>query len=556
MTANRRTGGQILVDCLRLHGADTVFCVPGESYLATLDALYDARDDVRLIVCRQEGGAAYMAEAYGKLEGRPGLCFVTRGPGAANASVGIHTASQDSTPVILFVGQVDRAMVGREAFQEIDVRTMFAGQAKWATQIDDPERIPELVSRAFHVAVSGRPGPVVLALPEDVQTERAAVEDGAPYREIQPHPGAPDIEAMRGLLAAAKRPLLLLGGSGWTATACADIRRFAEAAGLPAAVAFRRQDLFDNRHPNYAGVIGLGADAALIERVRGADLLLVVGAQLGEVVTQGYTLFDLPRPRQRLIHVAPGIADLGKVYQADLAINAGMPQFAAAAALAAAGGGAHVGEAAAGRAAYEAFSTAAPTGADLDYGAVVAWLDRILPEDAILANGAGNYSVWLHRYFRYRRFGTQLAPQSGSMGYGVPAGVAAGLVRPGRTVVSFSGDGCFLMNGQELATAARYRLDVVFIVVDNAKYGTIRAHQERHYPARVHGTDLVNPDFAAYARAFGCHGETVERTADFAPAFDRARAADGPAVIELRVDPDALSPTATVDSLRAAARMA
>ena len=554
MTTNQRTGGQILVDCLRLHGADTIFCVPGESYLATLDALHDARDDIRLIVCRQEGGAAYMADAYGKLTGRPGICFVTRGPGATNASVGIHTASQDSTPVILLVGQVGREMVGREAFQEVDVRTMFAGQAKWAAQIDHPGRIPELVSRAFHTAVSGRPGPVVLALPEDMQTERSAVDDGARYHEIQAHPGAADLEQMRTMLSDAKRPLMLLGGSGWTEPACADIRAFAEANRLPVAVAFRRQDLFDNRHPNYAGVIGLGADPALIERVNATDLLLVVGTQLGEIVTQGYELFDLPRPRQRLIHVSPGIAELGKVYQADLAINAGMPQFAAAAArLAPADGADRSNEVTSAHTAYEAFSTMAPTGGDLDYGAVVTWLGDNLPEDAILANGAGNFSVWVHRYIRYRQFRTQLAPQSGSMGYGVPAGVAAGVVHPDRTVVSFSGDGCFLMNGQELATAVRHELDVVFIVVNNAKYGTIRAHQERHYPGRVYGTDLVNPDFAAYARAFGCHGEAVERTADFAPAFERARAANGPALIELRIDPDTLSPTATVDSLRAAA---
>jgi len=554
MSSNLRTGGQILVDALKTHGADTAFCVPGESYLATLDAFHDVTDDIRLVVCRQEGGAAYMADAYAKLTGRPGICFVTRGPGATNASVGIHTARQDSSPVILFVGQVARGMSEREAFQEIDFRRMYGQMSKWVSQIDDPSRIPEMVSRAFHTAVSGRPGPVVLALPEDMQIERAAAPEVGRYREIQASPADTDMQTMRDMLAGAKRPLMILGGSTWTEQACADITAFAEANAIPTAAAYRRQDLIDNRHSSYIGVLTLGTNPALVEAVQESDLLLVVGPQLGEIITNGYTLITPPRSRQKLIHVSAGIEELGKVYQADLPINAGMAPFAAAArALAPVKSPPWSAWASSARSAYEAYLEPQPGPGDVDFGEIMRWLDETLPDNAIITNGAGNFTIWVHRFFRYRQYRTQLAPQSGSMGYGVPAGVAAGLVHPDRPVIAFAGDGDFLMNGQEIATAAQYGLNVVFIVVNNGMYGTIRMHQEREYPGRVSGTRLVNPDFAAYARAFGCHGEVVERTADFAPAFERARAASGPALIELRVDPEAITPATSLSAIRAAA---
>lgn len=550
--SNLRTGGELLVDALRIHGADTAFCVPGESYLATLDAFHDVQDDIKVIVCRQEGGAANMADAYGKLTGRPGICFVTRGPGATNASVGIHTAYQDSTPLILFVGQVARAMTEREAFQEIDFRRMFGQMSKWTAQIDDPARIPEMVSRAFHVATSGRPGPVVLALPEDMQSERAAIglEAGC-YTEVQPHPGPDDIAAFRDMLAAAKRPLMLVGGAPWTEQGRADIMAFAEANNVPATTSFRRQDMFDNRHPCYAGVVGLGMNSKLLSRIDEADLLIVVGPQLNEIITQGYTMLDLPRPKQKLVHVCAGTGELGKVYQADLPINASPANFGAALrGLEPVDSSAWSESAKTARADYEAFCNPPAAPGDVNLSEIMLWLDANLPEDAIVTNGAGNYAVWVHRFFRYKGFRSQLAPQSGAMGYGVPSGVAAGIVHPDRTVVSFSGDGCYMMNGQELATAVQYGVKTVFIVVNNGMYGTIRMHQERHYPSRVVATGLNNPDFAALAQAYGAHGEVVESTADFAAAFDRARAADGPALIELRVDPEAITPVTTLTAIR------
>ena len=554
MTSNIRTGGQILADALLTHGVDTIFCVPGESYIATLDALFDVSDRIRVVTCRQEGGAAYMAEAYGKLTGRPGICFVTRGPGATNASVGIHTARQDSSPVILFVGQVARGMAEREAFQEIDFRRMMGELAKWTGQIDDPARIPEYVNRAFRTATSGRAGPVVLALPEDMQTDRAETEDGAGYEEVQASPAFWDMERLRDMLSGAERPVVLAGGSGWTQDACDNLRAFAEASDLPLAVGFRRQDLLDNRHPAYVGVVGLGANPALAGAIGDADLLLVAGAQLGEVITQGYSLLALPKPRQRLIHAHPGIDELGKVYQPDLAINAGMAEFAAAlAALEPIADPPWAERRAAMRAAYEAFAEPTDMPGTLNLAQAVRHLEGVLPEDAIVASGAGNFSQWLHRFHRYRGFRTQLSPQSGSMGYGVPAGVAAALLHPDRAVVAWCGDGDFLMNGQEVATAAAQRLrNLTFLVVENGSYGTIRMHQERHYPGRVIATDLANPDFAMLARAYGLHGETVTRTEDFPDAFERAREADVPALLELRIDPDAILPGATIAGIRAA----
>ena len=556
MNTNLRTGGQILVDALRTHGVDTIYCVPGESYIATLDALFDARDAIRVVTCRQEGGAANMADAYGKMTGRPGVCFVTRGPGAANASIGIHTAHQDSTPLVLFIGQVARSMAGREAFQEIDFRRMFGEMTKWTAQIDDPGRIPEYVNRAFRTAVSGRPGPVALALPEDMQTERAQAEDGARYREVQAHPDPADVARLGAMLGEARRPLVLVGGAGWTQAAYDDLHAFAEANDLPVAASFRRQDHFDNRHPCYVGLVGLGLDPRLGALIQGADLLIVLGAQLGEIVTQGYTLLALPRPRQRLVHVSAGVAELGKVYQPELAINSGMPAIAAALrALPPAASPPWAGLRAEARTAYEEFSRPTGSPGTLDLAEIVRMLEGLLPEDAIIANGAGNFSVWLHRFHRYRGFRTQLAPQSGAMGYGVPAGVAAAIRHPTRQVVSWSGDGCFLMNGQELATAAANRCrNLVFLVVNNGTYGTIRMHQERHYPERVIATDLVNPDFAALARAYGLHGETLTRAEAFEAAYERARAAETASLIDLIVDPEAILPTTTIGALRAAAQ--
>jgi acetolactate synthase-1/2/3 large subunit len=549
-----RTGGQILVDNLVLQGCDLAFCVPGESYLAVLDALYDARDVLRLVVCRQEGGAAYMAEAYGKLTGRPGIVFVTRGPGASNATIGIHTAQQDSTPLIVFVGQVGGNFADREAFQEIDYRRMFGGIAKWAGQIDRAERIPEYVARAFRVALSGRPGPVVLALPEDMLAGMAQAMDAPRVEPVSVAPTQQQLAMLRTLLAGAQRPLVIAGGSGWNAAACANLTRFAEASALPVACAFRNQDLFDNDHANYAGDVGIAINPKLAARVRNADVLLVIGERLGEMVTGGYTLLAAPAPTQALIHVHPGGDELGRVYQPVLAIEASIPAFTAAlAALPPIVAPAWQGSTAQAHADYLAWQAPQPMAGTLDLWQVVATLRERLPGSAILANGAGNYTVWLHRLFRYRGYRTQLGPYSGAMGYGVPAAVAAKIVHPDRVVVSWNGDGCFQMNGQELATAVQYQANVVFIIIDNGMYGTIRMHQEREYPDRVYGTDLLNPDFAALARAHGAHGETVSHTVEFAPALERALEAGRPALLHLRIDSQAITMSATIDEIRAQA---
>lgn len=551
--ANLRSGGQILVDQLRIHGADMAFGVPGESYLAVLDALHDA-PEIRFLVCRQEGGAAMMADAYGKLTGRPGLCFVTRGPGATSASAGVHIAFQDSTPMILFIGQVARGLLDREAFQEIDYRRMYGQLAKWVAQIDDPARIPEYLSRAYHTATAGRPGPVVLALPEDMLTERVATEDAAPYQAVAAHPGADQMAALRERLARVERPFVILGGGGWTAVACADFQAFAEANALPVGASFRCQDYFDNRHPNYVGDVGIGLNPKLGRRVQESDLLLVVGARLGEMTTGGYSLIDIPRPKQSLIHVHAGAEELGRVYQPELAINAAMPAFAAAArVLSPLADPPWADWTRAARADYEENIRPTSGPGAVQMAEIVAWLRERLPPEAIITNGAGNYTAWVHRFHQYRRYRTQLAPTSGSMGYGLPAAVAAKACRPDQPVVCFAGDGCFLMHGQELSTAVQYGLGIIVIVVNNGMYGTIRMHQEREYPGRVSGTGLTNPDFVAYARAFGAEGELVERTEDFAAAFERAVAADRPALIELRIDPEAITPRSSLSEIRAAA---
>jgi acetolactate synthase-1/2/3 large subunit len=545
-----RTGGRILADQLRVHGVERAFCVPGESYLALLDALYDT-PEISLIVCRHESGAAMMADADGKLTGCPGVCLVTRGPGATNASAGVHIAYQDSTPLVLLIGQVARGVVDRESFQEIDVRRMFGQMAKWVAQIDAASRIPEYLSRAFYTATAGRAGPVVLALPEDMLTEQAAVDDAEPYRIIQSHPGAGEMNRLRELLSACTRPLMILGGSGWTREACEDIKTFAATSNIPVGVSFRCQHLFDNTHPNYVGDIGIGVNPQLGRRVREADLLLVVGARLGEMTTSGYTLLDVPRPRQGLVHVYPGAEELGRVYQPTLAINAGMPAFAAAArALTPVDSSAWEAIMAEARSDYLAYIEPTVGPGELQLAEVVGWLRENLPTDAVVANGAGNYTAWVHRFYQYRSFRSQLAPTSGSMGYGVPAAVAAKAQYPERIVVCFAGDGCFLMTGQELATAVQYGLDIVILVVNNGMYGTIRMHQERNYPGRVSGTSLINPDFAALARAYGAYGELVERTADFPAAFERAIAAGKPALLELRIDPEAITPRTTLSEIR------
>jgi acetolactate synthase-1/2/3 large subunit len=546
-----RTGGEILVANLVAQHATHAFGVPGESYLAVLDALYDVADRLRFVICRQEGGAAYMAEAYGKLTGRPGIAFVTRGPGASNAAVGIHTAAQDSTPMIVFVGQVASDTTDREAFQEIDYRRMYGGVAKWAAQIEDAARIPEYVAHAYRIAMAGRPGPVVLALPEDMLTARAEIAD-APFVDGVAAAASPSaVTETEARLRAARTPLVIVGGTRWDAGAREALQRFAEDAALPIACAFRHQDLFDHRHPNYAGDVGIGINPKLAFRVKSADVLLVVGERLGEMTTSGYTLLDVPVPRQALIHVHPGGEELGRVYQPALAINASPGAFLAAIDGKAARPAAPSESVSNAHAEYEAWRAPRRVPGAVDLWRIVEWLDAHLPADAVVTNGAGNYATWMHRVFRYGGGRRQLAPYSGSMGYGVPAAITAKLLHPERVVVSWNGDGCFLMNGQELATAAQYGCAAVFVVVDNGMYGTIRMHQERQYPARVSGTELRNPDFAQLARAYGAHGETVATTDEFVPAFERALAVRGPSLLHLKVDPQALTMGATLDELRA-----
>ncbi|WP_423856390.1 thiamine pyrophosphate-binding protein [Bordetella trematum] len=553
-----RMGGHILVDQLVNHGVKHVFCVPGESYLAVLDGLHDASIDVT--VCRQEGGAAMMADAYGKLTGEPGICMVTRGPGAANALAGIHIALQDSTPLILFVGQIERGMREREAFQEMDYRAVFGTQAKWVTEIDQVERIPELLSRAFHVATSGRPGPVVIALPEDMLVEMADVADAPRYEVIDAAPSAAQLDRLSQLLAEAKKPVAILGGTRWDADAVAGFARFAQAHALPTAVSFRRQMLFQADHPCYIGDVGLGINPALLKRLQDADLILLVGGRMSENPSQAYTLLDIPVPRQKLVHVHPDSAELGRVYRPTLAINVSPAAFCAALATLPAPQAAPAWseDTAAMRQSYLAWSDPAQvkTPGKLQLGEVMAYLEAKLPADAIMANGAGNYATWLHRFHRFTRYGTQLAPTSGSMGYGLPAAVGAKRAQPEKMVVCFAGDGCFLMHGQEFATAVQYDLPIIVVLIDNGMYGTIRMHQEKHYPGRISATGLKNPDFADYARAFGGYGERVETSAEFGPAFERAVASGKPAILHCLLDPQAISPSTTLDKIRAAAEQA
>jgi acetolactate synthase-1/2/3 large subunit len=545
-----RHGGRILADALVGHGVQMAFGVPGESYLPVLDGFHDVADKLKFVVCRQEGGASYMAEAYGKLTGEPGVLFVTRGPGASNGAVGVHTGLQDSTPMVVFVGQVGNEFAEREAFQEIDYRRMYGPLTKWVGQIDRVERIPEYVSHAFHTAMAGRPGPVLLALPEDMLFSEAAAADVPRYKVVRAAPSPGDMRELQRMLQAAERPFVILGGGGWERASCERLRAWLEGAQLAAGTSFRCQDLLDNRSSSFAGDVGIGINPKLAQRIREADVVLVVGARLGEMTTGGYTLFQAPVPSQALVHVHGGAEELGRVYRAALPINSGMANFVEALALLKLDGAKWAARTRQAREEFLAWTEVQPMPGKLQYGEVVKWLDENLPEDAIVCGGAGNFSGWVHRYFRYKGFRTQLGSTNGSMGCGLPAAVAAKLAAPQRTVVAITGDGDFLMTGQELATAAQYGAPVITLVVNNGMYGTIRMHQEREYPGRISGSELTNPDFAAYARAFGAHGERVETTDQFAPAFERARAAGKPALIELRIDPDAITPATTLSAIR------
>lgn len=546
----KRTGGQLIVEALKANGVKRISCVPGESFLAVLDALHDS--DIDILVCRQEGGAAMIADTWGRLTGEPGICMVTRGPGATNASAGLHIARQDSVPMILFIGQVQRDAREREAFQEVEFRRAFTEFAKWVGEIDDAARIPEFVTRAFAVATSGRPGPVVLTLPEDMLRDLVEAPAARPYMPVESHPGERQLADFHARLLAARRPIAILGGTRWTAQAVADFQDFAARHHLPVGCSFRRQMLFDHEHPSYAGDVGIGINPALAKEIKEADLVILLGGRFSEMPSSGYTLLGIPYPAQSLVHVYPDPDELGRVYRPDLAIAAAPVDFAAALkTLQPTETPVWAGRTAEMHARYLAWSTPPQSGPGaVQMGPIMQWLEANVADDTIFTNGAGNYATWVHRFHRFRRFATQSAPASGSMGYGLPAAVAAKKLHPDREVICFAGDGCFLMHGQEFATAVQYDLPIITVVVNNGMYGTIRMHQEREYPGRTSGTDLANPDFAALARAYGGHGETVERTEDFAEAFERARASGKPAIIEIKLDPEAITPAKTLTQIR------
>ena len=546
--STKRTGGRILVDQLVIQGCDRIFSVPGESFLAVLDALHDT-PQIENIVCRQEGGVAFMACADGALTGRPGIAFVTRGPGATNASIGVHVAMQDSQPMILFIGDVDRGMKDREGFQEVDFAAMFAPLAKWAVRIDDAARIPEYVARAYNVAMSGRPGPVVIALPEDMLCEMAHATDRPRIERVVQAPCPQLMNDLAAHLKTAKAPVAIIGGAGWTPEAARNVQAFAERWGIPVAGAFRRQDAMANDSTVWAGNLGYGPNPKLVARIKAADLVLAIGARLGEATTDSYTLVMPDHPGQTLIHVHPHPEELNRVYHADLAICADMTQFAAAVAAlqtpaspSPAGAEAH--------ADWRIWNTPTPFDTRVDLGQCVAAMRMQLPADTIICNGAGNFSGWWHRYWPYGGPGTQLAPTAGAMGYGPPAAVPAALRCPDKTVVALAGDGDFMMNGQELATAMQYGCNLLVLVIDNGAYGTIRMHQEREYPTRVSGTALHNPDFAALARAYGGWAATVETTADFAPALTDAMQRQGLRLLRLKTDAERISVGTTISALR------
>lgn len=549
-----RHGGKILADQLGIQGVRAVFTVPGESFLAALDGLHDS-GGIETIICRQEGGAAMMADAWAKATGTPGICFVTRGPGLANAMSGLHIAHQDSSPVILFLGLPASDTEDREAFQEVETKSLLGTFVKWVGVIRDTKRIPEYISRAFHVAQSGRPGPVVLGLPEDMLAAAAEVADAKAARLIDPEPTSAAMADVQAALGEAKQPLMIVGGPGWSGDVRERVHDFARRFDMPVASSFRCQDYFDNRLDTYVGHAGVGMDPALAETIKTADVLFVVGSRLGEMTTNGYTLIDSPNPKQKLVHVHPSGDELGTVYRADVPVVASAETFSKA--LEQVQSPASVpwsGWREKGRASYLKSQEAADLPGDVHMGKVIGALSEAMPDDAIISNGAGNYAAFLHRHFTYKGYRTQLAPTSGSMGYGLPAGVAAAVAFPDRASIVLAGDGCFMMTCQELATCMQYDLPVVVIVANNGMYGTIRMHQEREYPERVVGTRLTNPDFAKFAESFGGHGETVNATGDFKPALDRALASGKPAVIELKLDPEALTPRQTLSAVREAAK--
>ena len=543
-------GGEILIHHLEIEGCDTVYCVPGESYLAALDGLHDS-NRIQTVICRQEGGASMMAEAYGKLSGKPGVCFVTRGPGAANAMSGIHIAYQDSTPMVLFVGMPPREFRDREAFQEIDLGAIFSSTAKWVGVIDDVDRIGEYVGRAFATASAGRPGPVILGLPEDMLASVGEKADKRPAPLVKSAPTASEIKQIAKALEAADQPLLIVGGPGWTGETSQKVQAFAERLNLPVAAAFRFQDYFDNRHQNYVGHVGIAINPKLAAHIRDSDLIIAMGPRLGEMTTSGYTLLNVPSSEQKLIHIHPGPEELGQVYCPEIAICASLAEFADrldTIELSEDPGWSKWTETL--RADYEAHVQPVETPGTLKMEQVISYLSEVLDEDAIVTNGAGNFTAWIHRYYRYRSYRTQLAPTSGSMGYGLPAAVAAKLKHPDRQVICFAGDGCFMMTSQELATAVHYGLPIVIIIVNNQMYGTIRMHQEKHFPERVIATTLTNPDFAAFARSFGAEGVQISETREFRPALQKALDAGKPTVIEMLVSPEALTPTQTLSEIR------
>lgn len=550
MAGALRSGGQILIDQLVIQSVERAYCVPGESFLAALDAMNDAA--IEVTVCRQETGAAIMALTEGRLTGRPGICFVTRGPGATNAAHGVHIAEHDSAPMILFIGQVERAMIGRGAFQEMDYRALFASTCKLVTQIETASQIPEVIQRAFHTAMQGRPGPVVIALPEDMLFETAAAAD-APRVEPAPiWPGLAQMVELQKMLWVAERPIAILGGGGWSERARAAFARFAERFDMPVAGSFRRASAFDGEHEKYVGEIGLSANPKLKARIEAADLVVLVGGRMSEAAAQGYTLFRIPAPRQRLVHVHADANEIGRNYHPVLGIVATSPEFCAA--LEGVEPPATIpwsAETRAARADYLAWSDKAPPNPGRVQMSEIVFALRRRSPDAIFTNGAGNFSIWVGRFLRFRRIEQQLGPTSGSMGFGLPAAIGAARVFPKRTIVCFSGDGDFLMNGQEFATAVQYGLPIIVLLIDNGMYGTIRMHQERMFPGRVIATGLRNPDFAAYARAFGGHGETVEETAQFLPAYERALASGLPSILHVKVDPEAITPTTTLEAIRA-----
>lgn len=545
-----RSGGHILADQLKLLGADKVFCVPGESFLDLLDGLYDHESSIQTIVCRHEGGAANMADAYAKMTGKPGICAVTRGPGATNAANGVHTAFQDSTPMILFIGQVSRDMVEREAFQEMDYRRVFGQMAKWVAQIDDTSRIPEYISRAWKLAQSGRPGPVVLALPEDVLSDSAITHDLQPAEIADPTPSPASINQLASMLQKSERPMMMVGGPGWSAECGKAAMSFANRMEIPVVTSFRCQDYVDNDHPNYVGVVGIAPSPKLLKRIaEEVDLLIVVGSRLGEMTTQGYTLVDIPNPQMAFVHVHPGADEIGHVYNPDLGIVASAASFFDGLKTI------HLAPKERGdwltgqRADYLAFREPTNVPGSLNMAKVIEHVTNTMPKSLVLTNGAGNYTAWAHRFHKHCAYRTQVAPTSGSMGYAVPASIAAKLAAPDRPVICLAGDGCFMMTAQELATARQYDLNIIFLVVNNSMFGTIRMHQERNYPDRPIATQLQNPDFVAYAAAFGIAGEQVRKTEEFAAALDRANASKSGYLIELIVDPQALTPTQTLEQV-------